>query len=384
GSLGGDAMRMRSALTGTDVKDISARGSFAGSTLRLTSFAGTPAKGGGSISGSGVVDLSAMRPGYGPRIDLRLAARDAQILDRREMGATVTGPLRIRSNGNGGVIAGRLKVDKARWQLGNAADVRELPNIRTREINTPADVAPVRRPGGKWRFMIDARGDSRLMVRGMGMDSEWGADIRLRGTTADPRIGGKAEVVRGSYEFAGTRFDLTRGRIAFDESIPIDPRLDIKAETDVQDLAVTVTVKGSATQPEITFASVPSLPEEEILARLLFGGSIADLSATDALQLGSALASLRGGGGMDPINKLRSAIGLDRLRIVSADPALGRETSVAMGKNIGRKLYVEIVTDGQGYSATELEYRISRWLSLLGTVSTIGRESVTVEVSKDY
>ncbi|MCB2050078.1 MAG: translocation/assembly module TamB domain-containing protein [Novosphingobium sp.] len=384
GSLGGDAMRMRSALTGTDVKDISARGSFAGSTLRLTSFAGTPAKGGGSISGSGVVDLSAMRPGYGPRIDLRLAARDAQILDRREMGATVTGPLRIRSNGNGGVIAGRLKVDKARWQLGNAADVRELPNIRTREINTPADVAPVRRPGGKWRFMIDARGDSRLMVRGMGMDSEWGADIRLRGTTADPRIGGKAEVVRGSYEFAGTRFDLTRGRIAFDESVPIDPRLDIKAETDVQDLAVTVTVKGSATQPEITFASVPSLPEEEILARLLFGGSIADLSATDALQLGSALASLRGGGGMDPINKLRSAIGLDRLRIVSADPALGRETSVAMGKNIGRKLYVEIVTDGQGYSATELEYRITRWLSLLGTVSTIGRESVTVEVSKDY
>lgn len=384
GSLSGDALRMRSALTGTDVKDISARGSFAGSTLRLTSFSGTPAKGGGSVSGSGVVDLSAMRPGFGPRIDLRLAARDALILDRRDMGATVTGPLRIRSNGNGGVIAGRLKVDEARWQLGNAADVRDLPVIRTREINTPADVAPARRPGGKWRFMIDARGSSRMAVRGMGLDSEWGADIRLRGTTADPRIGGKAEVVRGAYEFAGTRFELTRGRIAFDENVPIDPRLDIRAETDVQDLAVTVSVKGSAAQPEITFASVPGLPEEEILARLLFGGSIADLSATDALQLGSALASLRGGGGMDPINKLRNAIGLDRLRIVSADPALGRETSVAMGKNFGRKFYVEIVTDGQGYSATELEFRVTRWLSLLGTVSTIGRESVSAEISKDY
>ena len=66
-------------------------------------------------------------------------------------------------------------------------------------------------------------------------------------------------------------------------------------------------------------------------ARLLFGGSISDLSATDALQLGAALASLRGGGGMDPINKLRSAIGLDRLRIVAADPARDQGTGIAAG-----------------------------------------------------
>ena len=41
----------------------------------------------------------------------------------------------------------------------------------------------------------------------------------------------------------------------------------------------------------------------------------------------AAVASLRGGGGLDPINQLRTAIGLDRLRIVSADPALHRITS---------------------------------------------------------
>jgi translocation and assembly module TamB len=102
------------------------------------------------------------------------------------------------------------------------------------------------------------------------------------------------------------------------------------------------------------------------------------------LQLGSALASLRGGGGMDPINRLRSAIGLDRLRIVSADPALGRATSIALGKNIGRRFYIEIITDGRGYSATEAEFRITSWLSILGSISTIGRESLVVEASHDY
>lgn len=381
GSISSDALRMRSALIGTDVKDISVRGSFSGSVLRLTRFSGKAKD--GTVSGSGIVDLAGLGP-KGPAIDLRLSASNAQILNRRDMAASVTGPLRIVSDGNGGTIAGRLRVDRATWRLGNAADVRELPDIPTREINTPPDVAPPRVRGQPWRYLIDARGSSRLFVRGMGLDSEWGANIRLRGTTRDPRIGGTAQVVRGGYEFAGTRFDLTRGRITFDETTPIDPRLDIAAETDLDNLEVRVLVKGSAAQPEITFSSTPALPEEEILARLLFGGSIQDLSATDALQLGSALASLRGGGGLDPINRLRTAIGLDRLRIVSADPALGRETSVALGKNIGRKFYVEIVTDGKGYSATEVEYRITRWLSLLGAVSTIGRESIKAEVSKDY
>jgi translocation and assembly module TamB len=191
-------------------------------------------------------------------------------------------------------------------------------------------------------------------------------------------------MVRGLYSFAGTRFELTRGRIAFDENVAIDPQLDIVAETDADGLDVAVEVSGNALRPQIAFTSNPALPEEELLAQLLFGGSVTNLSATDALQLGSALASLRGGGGLDPINQLRSAIGLDRLRIVSADPALDRGTGLAVGKNIGRRFYIELITDGRGYSATEAEFRITNWLSILGAVSTIGRDSVVAEVSRDY
>jgi translocation and assembly module TamB len=96
------------------------------------------------------------------------------------------------------------------------------------------------------------------------------------------------------------------------------------------------------------------------------------------------VASLRGGGGLDPINKLRSAIGLDRLRIVGADATTGRGTSIAVGKYLGRRFFVELVTDGRGYSATSVEFRITRWLALLGTISTIGDESINLKASKDY
>ena len=50
----------------------------------------------------------------------------------------------------------------------------------------------------------------------------------------------------------------------------------------------------------------------------------------------------------------------------------------------GRRVYVEVVTDARGYSATTVEFQITRWLALLSSVSTIGRESVNVRVSKDY
>ncbi|MCB2089022.1 MAG: translocation/assembly module TamB domain-containing protein [Sphingomonadaceae bacterium] len=383
GSVASDDLRVRSGLSGTDIRDVSARGTFAGSRLRLTRFAGT-ARNGGSVSGSGFVDLAGMSPTRGPSLDLRIAARKAALLDAAGLKATVTGPLRIMSDGVGGTIAGRLAINRASWKLGTAAEAAQLPDIKTREINAPADIAAPGPRGAPWRYLIDARAPSRVDVDGMGLDSEWKADIHLRGTTSDPRIGGEAEVLRGDYTFAGTRFELSRGRILFDQNGPIDPQLDILAQSKRDGLDVNVTVKGSALQPEITFGSTPALPEEEILARLLFGGSITELSATDALQLGTALASLRGGGGLDPINKLRSAIGLDRLRIVGADPALGRGTGVALGKNIGRRFYAELITDGRGYSATELEFRITSWLSLLSSVSTVGRESVVLEASKDY
>ena len=383
GSLASDELRVQSQISGTDIRDASVRGDFAGSRLRINSFRGT-APNGGVINGSGVVDLANLGAGSGPEIDIRAGARNALLVNARGLSATVTGPLRIVSNGSGGTIAGRLFVERASWRLGNGAETAEIPNIPTREINLPRDRFQPTAPGRPWRFLIDARAPSRVDVDGLGLDSEWSADVRVRGTTEDMRIGGEANLVRGDYTFAGARFEVTRGRIEFDQSQAIDPRLDIEAQTDSNGIEVMVNITGNAMQPEISFSSIPALPDEEILARLLFGGSITSLSATDALQLGAAVASLRGGGGLDPINQLRSAIGLDRLRIVSADPVLNRGTAIALGKNIGRRFYVELITDGQGYSATDAEFRITSWLSLLATVSTIGRNSVAIEASRDY
>ena len=104
------------------------------------------------------------------------------------------------------------------------------------------------------------------------------------------------------------------------------------------------------------------------MSRILFGTSITNLSAPEAVQLAAAVASLNDPrGGLDPINAVRRTIGLDRLRILPADVTQGIGTQFAAGKYFGRRVYVEVVTDGRGYSATTVEYQITRWLSLLSS-----------------
>ena len=122
-----------------------------------------------------------------------------------------------------------------------------------------------------------------------------------------------------------------------------------------------------------------------MLSRILFGSSVTDLNATEAIQLAASLNTLRGGGGgLNPLGKLRSATGIDRLRIVGADEATGRGTALSAGKYITKNIYVEIITDARGFTATQLEVALSRALSVLSQTGSFGGSSVSVRYSKDY
>ncbi|HEX8579709.1 MAG TPA: translocation/assembly module TamB domain-containing protein [Allosphingosinicella sp.] len=381
GSLRTDKARIESAVTGMVIDNVRASGRFGGSKLVLDSIAGTT-KGKGTVSGRAAFDLAGPK-GFG--MDIALDAQAAQLLDRDDIKAQVTGPIRIRSDGQEGSISGKVRLASGAFRLGSVRASAQLARLPVREVNLSADERPAARRLTPWRLDLDVDAPGRLTVTGLGINSEWSADLQVRGTVTEPRITGSANLVRGSYDFAGRRFDLERGLIRFQGESPINPVLDITAEGGVQGLNAVIRVTGRGQRPEISFSSTPALPQDELLSRLLFGASITNLSAPEALQLAAAVASLNNsGGGLDPINAVRAATGLDRLRIVPADITTGQGTAIAAGKYLGRRVYVEVVTDARGYSATLVEYQITRWLSLLSSISTIGRESVNLRVSKDY
>ncbi|WCM25300.1 translocation/assembly module TamB [Sphingomonas sp. QA11] len=373
--------RIEGGVTGTVLTNVQASGRFGGSRLVIDKFAADAGKG-GRVTGTGTFDLAAAN-GFG--IDLAIRADNAVMINRDDIGATVTGPLTIRSDGQGGVIAGDLVLNKSRYRLGRASAASAVPQLNIREINLPGGGEEDEVPRKPWRLAIKAHAANQLIVSGLGLNSEWSADLQLGGAPDNPAINGRADLVHGDYEFAGRQFELERGRILFVGEVPANPSLDIAANADSTGLSASIRVTGNAQKPEISFTSIPALPEDELLSRLLFGTSITNLSAPEALQLAAAVAALRdGSGGLNPINVVRRAAGLDRLRILPADPQTGAGTSVAAGKYITRRLFAEIITDGAGYSATQVEFRVTRWLSVLSSISTLGRQSGNLRVSKDY
>ena len=97
----------------------------------------------------------------------------------------------------------------------------------------------------------------------------------------------------------------------------IDPTLDFTAQTTAADATATLHITGFADAPQFDLSSTPPLPQDEILARLLFGESASQLTVLQVAQIGAALATLSGvgGGGPNPLAKVQKALGLDRLSV---------------------------------------------------------------------
>lgn len=390
GVLRGDALRYENPAYATVVSNIAVRGHFTQSRLEITSLSGRA--GPGTVTARGWVGLDAAA---GFPMDLRATLDRAQLARSDTVGATVSGTLAVtNSRARGALIEGELRIPEARYQIvrRGAAEVPTLEGVRRRGSTAPATAANSRGaapPGGlpsAWKLDLQVRAANRIFVTGMGLEAEWGADLRVRGTASDPNVTGDLEVIRGTYSFAGRRLNLTQAEVRFDGRQATNPLIEIAASTTVEGVTATVNVTGRAQDPRIAFTSTPALPQDEVLSRLLFGSSISQLSPTQALQIAAALNSLRsgGGGGPNPLGRLRAVAGVDRLRILGADQATGRGTALAAGTYIGRNVYVEIITDARGFTATQLEFALSRTLSLLAQTASFGGTSVQLQYSKDY
>ncbi len=385
GAVSASGVEYENTSFGTRIRNLALDARFNGSRLQLVSLGGTT-PGGGKVSASGYADLNQAQ---NFPMDLTIDLRQFRAARTDSMEATISGPITIRRNQSGRVIEGNLRIDEARYRIETmaAAEIPQLEVTRMGEQPVRVDTAAKAEESAlNFDLNVRVRAENQIFIQGMGLDSEWSTDLKITGPLFSPQISGRAEVVRGNYSFASRRFDLTRGVILMAGAFPPDPTLDIEASATVNNIDARLIVKGTARKPEISFSSVPSLPEDEILSRLLFGGPAAELSATEALQLAAALASLEGGGGggINPLGKMRQAANIDRLRIVGADEATGRGTSLAVGQYLTDQVYVEVSSDSHGNTLTQLQIELTRALSILSQIGQTGESSLQLQYAKDY
>ncbi len=345
---------------------------------------------GGTIGVSGSLKAS---PDEGFPASLRISAQNAELVSNpvvaavADMALDLSGPLARRPRVTGKVSFASMdisvpeRLSSAGQPLANTTHVDPPPAVKARLAREKAKQAKARQaPIFNADLDLAVSAPSRIFVRGRGIDAEFGGELKLRGTLEKPVADGGFDMRRGRLEIASQRLDFTRGVINFAGDIM--PNLDFLAQTAAADVTAQITVTGAASNPQFTFGSIPSLPQDEVVSRLLFAKASGSLTPVQALQLAQLVAELSGQGGPDLLGKMRKSLGVDTLDVrVGADgkPVAGASRYIARNVNVGVR-----TGSRPEDSAVSLGVDVTKKLRAQGEIGADGKASVGVGVEWEY
>jgi len=376
--------------SGTLLTELQARIEGDGRTLRLVELSARDGSSKGKVRAEGRLDLAALD---NPRLELTLTTRKARLVRRDELRArantdiTVSGPLTdLRVAGTVEVTSAEARVPGSLPPEVAELDVVETDGVQAEAVAEPAepppeDAAPA--PAARVALDITVTIPNQFFLRGRGLDTEWSGELRVTGTADQPIVTGQLSSVRGQIDVLNKSFRLESGEVVFDGGKKIEPTVDISAVSRTEELTATVRVSGPASQPELSLSSVPALPQDEILARLLFGQGTGELSAVQAAQLAAAVAELSGatGGGPGILDRVRRLAGVDVLQLGGE----GEGTSVKAGKYLSEDVFVGVEQGvEEDSSQVSVEVDLTDNIAVESNVGATGQSDVGIQFKWDY
>ncbi|MFO1147891.1 MAG: translocation/assembly module TamB domain-containing protein [Alsobacter sp.] len=375
-------------LNGISLKAVEGRFVAQGDRVTIERFsAATP--NGGTLAASGSISID---PEAGFPADLRITGRKAQLVDSDVVSATadldltIQGPVARapRIGGRIGILSMDIQIPErlpdTLAPLPGTRHVKPGPTARARLALMRAAQANGRRgPAFVATLDLSIEALNRIFVRGRGLQAELGGSLRLTGTTADPVAIGAFQLRNGGIDLAGQRIELVRGIVTFQGDLT--PTLDFVAQTQAAEITAQVAISGRATEPSFAITSQPSLPQDEILSRILFQRAAGGLTGFQALQLAQTLAQLSGGGG-GGLDQLRKSLGLDSLDISSGSSG---GPTVGLTRYLGPKMRLN-VRAGATASDTGLgvDYDLTKHIKLRGQVGANGSAAAGAAAEWEY
>jgi translocation and assembly module TamB len=338
--------------------------------LRITKLTGHAAAGTVDVTGT----LGVLQGGW--PVDLRLTARNAQPFASSIISGTVNADLTLTGTAlHELTLAGSVLVNRATVEIPNSFP----PNVAVLDVRRPGQVVAPPASGPVFNFKVTVNAPRQILVHGRGLDAELGGRLQIGGRARAPTIDGGFEMQRGLFTLAGSRLNFSSGRVSFtgaDITGKIDPTLDFTAQTTALDTTVTLRITGVADAPEFELTSVPQLPQDEILARLLFGESAGQLTAIQAAQIGAALVTMTGvGTGLNPLVEIQKHLGLDRLAVGSNDTGTPGSTqntgaTIEAGRYVTNRIFVDVKQNTTGTTQLQVDVDLTNKLKLQTRVGT--------------
>ncbi len=369
-----------------------------GDTLQLQRLAFQTARN-GELSANGTVRLD---PAQGFPVDLTVTSRNALLVNRPDMIASVSSNIKVSGASTSGFdVSGTATIDRAEISIGSST-AASYPVLPVREINGPGQPNPgVPRPpppaqlqessGTPVRLSIKVEAPQAVFIRGRGLDAEVGGQFTVSGDPGKPSVLGSLTLRRGTFNLAGHRLDFTRGNVSLETATTIDPLLDFVATTTVNSTVIEVDITGTSRAPKIELTSTPQLPQDEAMAMLLFGKPASGLSPFEILSAAQALGELTGksvGGGT--LAKIRGGLGLDQLSINSSSSGSqnakgGSTTTLEGGRYVAPGVYVGAKQGASGDSSRGVvEIEVLKHTKLTGDIGADSNQKVGAKMEWDY
>ena len=285
----------------------------------------TAESGGGKISVSGFA-------GFSPVVRVGIKANATNVRVRIQEGVSVRADANVELTGtmDNSIVSGTATVEQVSYapqsDIGSILS-RAAPQVQAASVSSPLLQ--------NMKLDVRVRTSSGMAVQAsLAENLQADADLRIRGTAAQPGVLGRITVDEGQLVFFGSEYTVDTGTISFYNPVRIEPILDVSLETQSQGVTVTLRVTGPVDNMKLSYTSDPPLQFQEIVALLAAGStptSDPTILANSPAQPSQGLqqmgeSAILGKALADPVtSRLQRVFGLTQFKI---DPAFTTGTSI--------------------------------------------------------
>jgi translocation and assembly module TamB len=372
--------------SGLNLKDVALTARLSGKALQIEKLTAASEKG-GTLNASGTIGIF---EGKTLPIDLQIKANALRFDDQRIAAGELGSDLALKGSLNGeSKLSGTIDIARLDIQIPQSLP-SSVQALDLKHKNAPAHVMALQPPEedknetrlpSTIALALQLRSANRIFVKGRGLDALLGGSLQLLGSADQPRAVGEFTLERGRMAILGRTLEFTSGSVNFNGDL--DPILNFLATTDVDGTRIEVTVTGQASNPKFGFSSNPELPEDEVLALLLFNKSLDKLSPFQIAQLATEISELTGvSGGPGVLGRLRSSVGLDTLNITTDEKG---DAAVSAGSYLNENIFVGVEQGSSGDSSrVKVDLDVTKNIKLRGETGADGESKLGVGVEWEY
>ncbi len=290
-------------------------------------LSGSAKSGQGSIKLEGLANLSGTT-------ELLLSGTDFEVAKLPEAQIAVSPELRLVFAKSHGKVTGQLNIPKATLKL------QQLPENAVKVSSDEVILGEEKpKPSAAVATNIDAAIDVELGKQvhfsGQGLETNLSGRLKIIKTGEKMTMYGNVDMDKARYKSYGQDLTVRKGQFLFNG--PIDkPWLDVEAIRVSKNEKVTaiLNLSGPFEAPQTRLSSEPALPESEVLAYLVTGKPLSEVSKSEGNMVASAALSY----GASQVSWLTDKLGVDEFEVKEGKTL--QDTLVAVGQYLTPDFYM--------------------------------------------